>query len=242
MRKGGGITAAILDVMKKAVKTGISTGELDEIARREIKKYSVESSFEGYRPAPRSRPFPRVVCVSINDEIVHAVPGERVLEESDIVSLDFSVKHRGLHTDAALKLPVGKVSKKAEELIAVTEEALRIGIMAAKAGAYLGDVGRAIQKYVEERGFGIVRDLAGHGIGKNLHEEPLVLNYGNPGEGTELKEGMTIAIEPMITEGDFRIKQGNDGFVFKTIDGKLSAHFEHTVLITKSGGEVLTKL
>lgn len=241
MREGGMITAAILDVMRKAARPGIATREFDEIARREIKTYGVESSFEGYRPTGESKPYPAVVCTCINDEIVHGLPGKRVLKEGDILSLDFGVKYKGFHTDSAITLPVGKISKKAQDLINVTKKALDIGIKNAKAGARLGDVGYATQTYVESKGYGVIRSLAGHGIGRGLHEDPMVLNYGEPGVGLVLKEGMTIAIEPMVTEGDYHLKLADDGFTFKTSDGKLSAHFEHTLVITKNGGEILTR-
>ncbi len=242
MREGGKITAAILDVLKKEVKPEITTAHLDQLARELIKKYGATSSFEGYRPTSDSKPYPAVLCTCVNDEVVHGVPGSRALQEGDILSLDFGVKYKGYHTDSAITVPVGRVSKEAKKLIDTTKKSLDIGIKNAKAGARLGDLGYAIQTYVESKGYGVVRDLSGHGIGKNLHEDPMILNYGKPGAGLVLKEGMTIAIEPMVTEGSYEVEVGEDGFVFKTKDGKLSAHFEHTVVITKSGGETLTRL
>lgn len=242
MREGGKITAAILDVLKKEVKPGVSTISLDNIARGLIKKYGAISSFEGYRPTPDSKPYPAVICACVNDEIVHGVPRETILQEGDILSLDFGVKYKGYHTDSAFTLPVGKISKEAKKLIDTTKQALDIGIGNARSGKTLGDLGNVIQKYIESNGFGVVRDLSGHGIGKNLHEDPMVLNYGQSGAGLVLKEGMTIAIEPMVTEGGYHIELGKDGFVFKTADRKLSAHFEHTVVVTRLGGEVLTRL
>ncbi len=242
MRESGRITAAILDALQKEVRPGISTGYLDHIARKLIKKYGVESSFENYQPTKNAKPFPAVLCACVNDEIVHGLPGARVLRGGDILSLDFGVKYKGFHSDSAITISVGKISKKAKDLIETTYRALEIGIKEAKAGARLGDVGHAIQTYVESRGYGVVRNLSGHGIGKNLHENPVVLNYGEPGTGLLLRRGMTIAIEPMVTEGDHRVAIGDDGFTFKTPDAKLSAHFEHTVVITKSGGAILTKI
>ena len=241
MRRSGRITAAILNILQKEVRPGIAASYLDGVARALIKKYGVMSSFEGYAPGKNALKFPSVLCACVNDEIVHGVPGERVLKDGDILSIDFGVVVDGYHSDSAITVPVGKISTQAKKLITTTEEALEIGIFESRSGARLGDVGFAIQNHVESRGFSVVRDLAGHGIGRNLHEEPYVLNYGNKGTGMVLEEGVTIAIEPMVTVGDYNIKEGNDGFVYKTADGSLSAHFEHTVRIAKDGGEVLTR-
>ncbi len=241
MRQGGRITAAILDVLEKEAKPGVSTQYLNDRAESLIAKYGATSSFKGYTPTGAERPYPAVVCTSMNNEIVHTPPlPVKILQDGDVLSLDFGVFYKGFHTDAAITVGIGNIREEAAKLIEVTRRALEIGIAAVKPGAKLGDIGEAIQKFIEPYGYGVVRDLAGHGIGRELHEEPLVLNYGKAGTGLELKEGMVIAIEPMVVEGDWHIKQGNDGFTFETKDGKLSAHFEHTVAVTKNGRDVLT--
>lgn len=235
MREGGRILAAIFDVVRGKVQPGVTTKYLDELADKLIKEHNVLPSFKGYRG------FPAVICASLNNEIVHGVPSDRILKEGDILSLDCGILYRGFHIDKAVTLPVGSISQEAQKLINITRIALDIGMESAKAGNRLGDIGYAIQKYVEEQGFNVVRDLAGHGIGKNLHEDPLVLNYGKPGTGPKLKTGMTLALEPMVTEGDWHIVQGKDGFAFETKDGKLSAHFEDTIAVTEDSATVLTK-
>lgn len=242
MREGGKITAAILDSLKQEIRPGISTAYFNQLAQKLIKKYNATFSFYGYKPTPKSNPFPAAVCASVNDEIVHGIPGKRVLKNGDVLSLDLGVKHKGFHTDSAITVGVGNISEKATNLLEVTKRVLEIGIEEAYAGNRLGDLGYAIQEYVESKGYNVVMDLAGHGIGRSLHEEPHVLNYGRPRTGLEFREGMTIAIEPMVAEGDCHILRGRDGFVFRTADGKLSAHFEHTVAITKNGVEILTRL
>lgn len=253
MREGGKILATILGKLEKAVKPGITTKSLDELAAELILFHKVRPSFLGYGG------FPAVLCTSVNNEVVHGVPSERVLKEGDILSLDFGVVHQGFHTDSAITVlvknppspkgfplrqgyegQVGRASKKTAKLIEVTRQALFAGIDAAKVGNHIGAIGHAVQKHVEKHGFGVVRDLVGHGIGEKLHEEPYVPNYGNPAEGPILKEGMTIAIEPMITQGNWEVQLGSDGFAFVTTDGSLSAHFEHTILITADGPEILT--
>ena len=243
MREGGKILAMILKELEKAVKPGITTKSLDELAVELVLFHKVRPSFLGYGG------FPAVLCTSVNDEVVHGVPSERVLKEGDILSLDFGIIHGDLNTDMAITLPVlGKLSKKewqsknkkTAKLIEVTKQALDAGIDAVKVGNRVGAIGYAVQTYVEKHGFGVVRDLVGHGVGKKLHEEPYVPNFGHPDEGPILKEGMTIAIEPMVTCGGWEVKTGDDGFVFVTTDGSLSAHFEHTILITADGQEVLT--
>lgn len=245
MREGGEILAKILKELQKAVKPGITTKSLDKLARELILFHKVRPSFLDYGG------FPAVLCTSINEEVVHGVPSERVLKEGDILSLDFGVVHKGFHTDSAVTLPVlGKLTmkewsaknKKTAKLIEVTRQALYAGIDAAKVGNRVGAISNAVQKCVEKQGFGIVRDLVGHGVGEKLHEEPYIPNYGSPDEGPVLKPGMTIAVEPMVTKGNWEVENGDDGFVFVTADGSLAAHFEHTIVITESTSEVLTEL
>ncbi len=243
MREGGKMLAEILKKLSAEVKPGITTEDLDKLARELILSYGVKSSFLGYGG------YPAALCTSINDEIVHAIPSERKIREGDLVKLDFGIIHKGFHTDSAITVLVsgGKDSVLKEKLLNVTRESLRIGISQAKAGNTLGDIGSAIQKFVESNGFNVIRDLVGHGIGRELHEPPQVLNYLSRPErrdghyaGEKLVAGMVIAIEPMVVTGKWQIKDGKDGFGFLTKDGGLAAHFEHTVAITIDGPEVLT--
>lgn len=235
MREGGKILAEILKKLSEAVKPGVTTNELEELARELVLSYGVKPSFLGYDG------YPAALCTSVNDEIVHGVPSDRVLKDGDVLKLDMGVLDKGFHTDSAVTVVVGKGDNEKTKLLSVTKEALNIGISKAKVGNTLGDIGSAIQEYVERNGFNVVRDLVGHGVGKELHESPQVLNYGKAGEGEKLVEGMVIAIEPMVVTSDWRIKNSQDGFGFVTKDGGLAAHFEHTVAITKRGPEILTK-
>lgn len=235
MKEGGKILAEILRKLSEAVKPGITTNELEELAQELVSSYGVKSSFLGYDG------YPAALCTSVNDEIVHGVPSDRVLKDGDVLKLDMGVLRRGFHTDSAVTVIIGKDNAEKEKLINVTKESLSIGISKAKIGNTLGDIGSAIQEYVEQNGFNVVRDLVGHGIGKELHEPPQVLNYGESGEGEELKLGMVIAIEPMVVTGDWKIKNSKDGFGFVTKDGGLAAHFEHTVAITEKGPIILTQ-
>ena len=234
MRRAGGVVARVLQILAESVKPGITTSELNDIAERELKICGARSSFKGYRG------FPANICVSINDEIVHGIPGKRIINDGDIVSLDFGAIVEGFHGDSALTVPVGEISPQAKNLIQTTREALDAGIATARAGARLGDISSSIQRYSETRGFNVVREYTGHGIGKAMHEEPLVPNFGRPGEGPELKAGMTLALEPMLTVGDWHTKVGNDRWVVSTIDGSFAAHFEHTIAITDDKAEILT--
>ncbi len=236
MRKSGRIVAAVLDRLKKEVKPGVKTKQLDAVAVDELKKRGAKASFKGYRGYPAS------LCVSINDEVVHGIPGERVIEEGDIVSLDFGAYVDGFHSDAAVTVGVGKLNSKAQELLDVTEAALMVGIKTAHCGVYLGDVSAAIQTYVETRGFSVVREYCGHGIGRDLHEDPQVPNFGLPGNGQVLKEGVTLALEPMVTTGDWRTRLDDNRWTVRTADNSLSAHFEHTIAIGNAEPEVLTVL
>jgi methionyl aminopeptidase len=234
MRRAGRLTAEVLAVLARSVHPKMKTSELDEIAARESRARNAIPSFNGYQG------YPANLCVSINDEIVHGIPGERVIEEGDIVSLDFGIIYDGYQGDTAVTVGVGKIGEKARELMKVTEESLKQGIAAARCGAYLGDVSAAIQKYVESHGFSVVREYTGHGIGRHMHEEPQIPNFGNPGEGPVLKKGMVLAIEPMVNVGGWHARVAEDNWLVLTEDGSLSAHFEHTVAITDNGAEILT--
>jgi methionyl aminopeptidase len=234
MRQAGKIVATVLEILKSQVKAGMKTKELDIIAERELKRSGGRSSFKGYRG------FPATLCVSINDEIVHGIPGQRVLHDGDIVSLDFGVIYNGFQGDAAITMGVGKISNEAANLIAATEGALKKGIAAARAGARLGDISYAIQQYAESNGFSVVREYTGHGIGRDMHEDPLIPNYGLPHTGPVLKKGMALALEPMLNIGDWQTKVNGDNWTVRTADGSLSAHFEHTIAVTDGEADVLT--
>lgn len=236
MAEGGKILAKIMEELKKNVRPGIKTIELEKLAESLIFKFGGKCSFKNYEN------YPACLCTSINEEIVHVVPSERVLKEGDIISLDLGIFYKGYHTDMAITLPVGNVSPELLRLIRVTKKALKRGIKKAKIGNTFGDIGNTIQRYVESQGFNVVRELCGHGIGKELHEEPKVLNYGKRHTGFKIKEGMVFCIEPMVTMGDWRIKKTRDGFGYQTKDGSFSCHFEHTIAITKNGTKILTML
>ena len=237
MREAGQIVAETLALLARNARPGVSTAELDELAYRYVKKRGAKPSFKGYHG------FPASLCVSINEEVVHGVPSpERVLREGDIVSLDFGDTYQGFQGDAAITVPVGKVSPLAEELIQVTEAALMEGIRQARAGNRLSDVSSAIQTYVEARGFSVVRQYVGHGIGREMHEDPQVPNFGPPGMGPLLRPGMTLALEPMVNVGTWRTAVKEDKWTVVTEDGSLSAHFEHTIAVTTGEPEILTRL
>jgi methionyl aminopeptidase len=248
MRQGGKILAAILSELGKAVRPGIATGELNDLAEKLIRNFGGEPSFKNYQPSPDDTSFPTALCASINEEVVHApaLPS-RTLKEGDIICLDLGLKYpagaNGLFTDAAITAPVGKISSEAERLIKVTAEALDVGIIQVRPGNFIADIAKAIQAHVEEVGFSVVRDLVGHGVGKKVHEPPRILNFFDPSsKPVELKEGMTICIEPMVCAGRPEVKTLDDGWTVATADGKFAAHFEHTILVTKTGHEILTKL
>ncbi len=236
MAQGGKILALIMKELKRKVKPGITTKQLDKAAEGLVLKYGGQCSFKGYQG------FPFCLCTSINQEVVHALPSNRVLKEGEIISLDLGFFYKGFHTDMAISLAVGRVSPEVQRLIRVTKKALKRGVKKIKPGNTLGDVGNTIQRYVESQGFNLVRDLCGHGIGREIHEEPQVLNYGKRHSGLKIKEGMVLCLEPMVTEGDWKIKKIKDGFGYQTVDGSLSCHFEDTIAITKNGCQVLTNL
>jgi len=236
MAEGGKILAKIIKEIAKQVKPGIFTEYLDKVAEDLIFQYGAEPAFKGFNN------YPATLCTSINEEIVHAVPSKRILKNGDILTLDLGIKYKGYCTDMAITLPVGKIDKKAKKLIQVTKKALEIAIKQCKSSNHLGDIGWAIQNYVEKKGFNVIRDLVGHGIGKNVHEDPQVLNYGpSTGLGIKLKPGMVLALEPMVSTGDYKIEKTEDSFGYRTKDRSLTSHFEHTVAITKKGAKVLTK-
>lgn len=235
MQKAGTILAKVLKFLADAVKPGIRTSELDALAERVIISLGARPAFKGYRG------FPASLCISVNDEVVHGIPGARLLREGDIVSLDLGVVLDGYYSDAAITVPVGKVTPLAQKLIFVCKQALFEGIKNAWPGRHLNDVSSAIQKEAEKNGFSVVRDFVGHGIGRSLHEEPQVPNFFVPGNGLILEEGMTLAIEPMVNTGTHLVKVQPDGWTVVTQDGGLSAHFEHTVAITAKGPKILTE-
>jgi len=234
MRRAGSVVASILKTLSKEIRSGMTTGQLDDIAVRELTRYGAAPSFKGYRG------FPATLCVSINEEIVHGIPGERVIQEGDIVSLDFGAIVDGFHGDAALTVGVGNISPQTKQLLDTTRGSLEAGIDVARDGAHLSDVSAAIQYYVESRGFSVVREYTGHGIGRELHEDPQIPNFGPPGYGPVLRKGMTVAIEPMVNIGGWQTKVKNNHWTVVTADGSLSAHFEKTIAITDGEAEVLT--
>jgi methionyl aminopeptidase len=244
MQEGGKIHARILKELAKKVKPGVKTDALNTYAEELIDEAGCTASFLGYQPYDAKKPYPAALCVSINEEIVHGIPNEggRILFEGDIVSLDLGLTYKNFITDAALTVPVGKVSKEAETLIRATKEALDRGIKAMRLHGHIGDIGEAIMQVAMKYDFGIIEGLSGHGVGYSVHEEPFVPNRAERGEGPELKEGLVIAIEPMFSLGSREIKRLSDGYTFVTRDKSLSAHFEHTVVVGYDGEiEVLTK-
>ncbi len=235
--------ATILYKVKEKVAPGVSTKELDDYAFQLIKEMGDIPAFLNYRPEGANTPFPASLCVSINDEVVHGIPKkERIFKEGDIVSIDLGLKHQGLFTDMALTVPVGKVSAGAAKLVEVTENALRVGIGAAVAGNTVGDIGYAVESFVRPHRYGIVEALAGHGVGRAIHEDPFIPNFGQKGKGEKLVSGMVVALEPMLNNGTKNVTLDKDGYTFRTADGKKSAHFEHTILITENEAEILTKV
>lgn len=234
MRRAGRVVVSILKTLAKGIRAGMTTQQLDDITVRELAKCGARSSFKGYRG------FPASLCVSINEEVVHGIPGSRVIGEGDIVSLDFGAIVDGFHGDAAITVGVGNISPEAKQLLETTKGALEAAIAAARPGAHLSDLSAAIQHYAESRGFSVVREYTGHGIGREMHEEPQIPNFGLPGLGPVLRKGMTLAIEPMVNIGGWKTRVKGDNWTVVTDDGSLSAHFEKTIVITDGGAEVLT--
>ena len=235
MEEAGRILAKVMKNLAAKVKPGITTNYLNKVAEDLILKYGAKPSFRGFNN------YPTALCTSLNEEIVHAVPSDRKIKEGDILSLDLGIRYKGYCTDAALTMPIGKIDKKIKKLIDITKKALDIGIVQCEPVNYLKDIGSSIEKYVEKNGFKVVRELVGHGVGKKVHEEPQVPNFANTSQNIQLKEGMVLALEPMVTMGDWRIQKTKDGFGYRTMDNSLSAHFEHTIAIIKTGPKILTK-
>ena len=234
MRESGRILANVLSQVAKKVKPGITTLELDRLAESLILHAGATPGFKDYEG------FPATMCISVNEEIVHGIPSKKVLRNGDIVSLDLGVIYHGFNSDMAVTVPVGDISERAQLLIDVTKEALKMGIAQAQKGKKFGDVSHAIGKYIESEGFSVVKNLCGHGIGADLHEDPQILNYGDKDTGEEIKEGMCFCIEPMLSIGSDQIKKMKDGYGYQTDDGSLSAHFEQTLAVTDKGTEILT--
>jgi methionyl aminopeptidase len=236
LKKSNAIVAEVFQKLKEAIVPGITTKELDQITEEMILSRGATPAFKGYRG------FPATLCISINEEVVHGIPGQRRLKEGDIVSLDVGANLNGYFGDAAITLPVGEVDLMAKRLLEVTEKAIYIGIDKAKEGNRLFDISYAIQTWVESNGFSVVRDFVGHGIGKDLHEEPQIPNFGSPHQGPRLEKGMVFALEPMVNEGTYGVRILSDGWTVVTADGKRSAHFEHSIVITDGGAEILSVL
>lgn len=234
MRRSGRITSAVLTELMKAVRPGIATSELDRLAERGIRQAGGVPTFKGYNG------FPGSICASVNEEIVHGIPRSRLLHEGDLLSIDIGTTLEGYVSDSAVTVGVGAISREAQRLLEVTRECLTIGIAQMQPGKRLGDIGAAVQAHAERNGYGVVRELVGHGVGRSMHEEPQVPNYGKAGTGMELRAGLVLAIEPMITEGSHKIRILDDGWTVITADGKLAAHFEHTIAVTENGPKILT--
>jgi methionyl aminopeptidase len=234
MREAGRAVAQVLEILKEEIKPGVVGKRLDDVVRREFARRGVTPTFLDYHG------YPARVCVSVNDEVVHGIPNSRPFEEGDVVSIDLGATCKGFVGDAATTVCVGRVSPEAERLVRITEEALWEGIRAARAGARLGEVSAAVQARAEQNGFSVVREYVGHGIGREMHEDPQVPNFGRPEQGPLLQKGMVLAIEPMVTAGNWRTKRDADNWTVRTLDGSLAAHFEHSVAITDGEAEVLT--
>lgn len=240
LREGGKRLGCVLAAVRDAVRPGVTTGELDSLAEKLIRDLGDEPAFLNYKPEGARTAYPGTLCVSVNDEVVHGIKSDHVLKEGDIISIDTGLQYKGLFTDSALTVPVGKIDDVATRLISATEGALVAGINAARGGNTVGDIGYAIEKHVKEYGFVVVEELGGHGVGYAQHEDPHIANYGERGQGMRLKPGMVIALEPIVNEGTRYIKLMPDGYTYVTKDHKRSAHFEHTILITEGEAEILT--
>ena len=236
MGEAGKILATVLKEVEKMAKPGATTLDLDRAAEALILSFDAKPAFKGYDG------FKYSLCASVNETVVHGLPSDYIIKEGDIIGLDLGVIYKGYYSDMAVTVAVGKVSFEAKRLLNVAKKSLRLGIKKAKIGNTIGDIGNTVQRFVEDQGFGVIRDLCGHGIGKNLHEEPKIPNFGKRGTGEKLVEGMVICIEPMISMGDYNLKKAKDGYGYATKDNSLSAHFEHTIAITQKGPIILTEL
>lgn len=241
--EGGKRLARVLDVLRAKVVPGVTAEELDDLAEQMIRDGGDDPCFLGYTPEGAKRQYPAVLCVSINDEVVHGIPNEslKVLKEGDIVGLDLGLTHNGVIVDAAITVPVGEVDEITKKLLTATERALNAGIAKAMPGNHIGDISHAIQKEIEGAGFSVVRELGGHGVGEHVHEEPFIPNFGHAGTGPELVEGMVLALEPISSVGKASVTLAPDGYTYRTKDGSRSAHFEHTILIEKGGARIITR-
>jgi methionyl aminopeptidase len=235
MRTSGQMLAHVLRYLPPMLEAGMTTREIDNIAAAELERLGGKPAFKGFEG------YPAVICIAVNDEVVHGIPGMRKLAEGDIVGLDFGVNFEGMITDAAVTVPVGKISQEARKLLRATQEALELGVGEVRGGARIGDISAAVEARLRRDKLSVIEELGGHGVGHGLHEDPIILNYGRAGTGMRLKAGMTIAIEPMATLGRREIYVADDGWTILTQDGSLAAQFEHTVLVTESGFEILTK-
>lgn len=233
--EGAKILAKVMKEIKKMVRPGITTLDLDRAAEALILSYGAKPGFKGHEG------FNYSLCTSVNENIVHGLPSGYILKEGDIIGLDLGVFYKGFYSDMAVTAPVGKISAESKKLIKITKKSLELGIQKAKIGNKIGDIGEVIQRFAEKKGFGVIRNLCGHGIGKNLHEDPKIPNFGQAGTGEKLVEGVVICIEPMVTVGDYTLRKSDDGYGYATRDNSLSAHFEHTIAITKSGPKILTE-
>ena len=240
--EGGKRLAAVLEALRAKIAPGVTAEELDDLAEQLIREGGDEPCFLGYTPEGARRPYPATLCVSINDEVVHGIPNEsvKVLKEGDIVGLDLGLTHNGIIVDAAITVPVGKVDEETKKLLVATERALAAGIAKAVPGNHMGDISNAIQKEIESAGFKVVKELGGHGVGDLVHEEPFIPNFGRPGEGELLEEGMVLALEPISTAGKAAVTLAPDGYTYRTKDGSRSAHFEHTILLEASRARIIT--
>ncbi|MBI4871839.1 MAG: type I methionyl aminopeptidase [Candidatus Riflebacteria bacterium] len=243
IRVAGRHVAEILFELSEAIKPGVTTLAIDRMVQEAVHKRKLKSPFLGYQPNKNTPPYPASICTSVNDEVVHGIPSAKViLKDGDIIGLDFAAIHEGYIADAAVTLPVGKVSKAIQRMLAIGRQALLEGILAAVPPNRVNDIGHAVQRYAEKHGMSVVRDYMGHGVGTTMHEAPSVPNFGQPGTGIKLQPGMVIAIEPMLNQGVKETRVGSDGWTVRTNDGQLSVHFEHTIAITDRGPEIITKL
>lgn len=244
LRVAGKRLAEVLQVLAADVRPGVAVADLNDKAERMIREFGDTPAFLNYKPTGVARPFPATLCVAVNDVVVHGIPTERntVLQQGDIIGLDTGLIHDGYYVDSGITVPVGNVDKKALDLMRITREALYVGIEAARVGNTVGDIGHAIEEFVRPHGYGLVREFCGHGVGRAVHEEPQIPNYGKAGTGPTLVENMVVAIEPMLNEGGREILFDNDDYTVRTADGSRSAHFEHTLIITKDGPEILTEV
>lgn len=239
LRASGKILVSTITALRNKAAVGVSLMELEELAKKILKESGATSAFLNYKPEGTAKPYPFNICASLNDQVVHGQPGKYILQSGDVLKIDFGVVYKGYITDAALTVALGEVKPEVKKLISATEESLRLGIAAARKGNTLGDIGFAIEGNVEKNGFSVVDGLTGHGVGFKLHEDPSVFNYGRKGEGMALKEGLVLAIEPMVSMGTSQIRQNEDGS-YSTKDSSMTAHFEKTIAITKNGPEILT--